>query len=372
MKRIKGKAKYVVLLILIFLIILMLFNLLNNNRIVNSIYTQFIKQLSETEESIISYAVYDNQNNNNVRVLFTVSNIGGIEYIEKPDGTKISVNGKASVSFDNGVILNSPVVIKVKRMGNPEIEEFSKTISQEYIDSLVDFEQTQMTTEYVKVKVIDNSKIKFNSIQYMLNNSGTYTNATDTITINSSILTGSGPWEINIKLKKTDKAGNIICIDKKYTLERFLRKLNPIMTSNTSPSGVASGKSGDSGDMSSKPYYAFDGKTGSSYNINGSSGTSNAMNGWIQYQFAERRKVTQIRMYPRNPMYNYNLPKTFSLQGSDDGVNFTTIQSYTNTSYNIQWYTYDVQNENEYLYYRITGTAFSDRLSFAEIEFIGY
>lgn len=87
---------------------------------------------------------------------------------------------------------------------------------------------------------------------------------------------------------------------------------------------------------------------------------------WIQVQLTKAKTVTQLRMY----LGSYYI-KTFTLSGSNDGETWTQIGGeYTAaSSTTAQWYTFDVENSDAYLYYRVdTLTAYSTRIYLYELE----
>lgn len=87
---------------------------------------------------------------------------------------------------------------------------------------------------------------------------------------------------------------------------------------------------------------------------------------WLQIQLPTARIVTQIRLY----LGSYYV-KTFTFSGSNDGIEWTQIGGeYTAASSTTsQWYTVDVENDTEYLYYRIdTLTTYSSTVYIYELE----
>lgn len=96
--------------------------------------------------------------------------------------------------------------------------------------------------------------------------------------------------------------------------------------------------------------YAIDGDT-SNYWIG--KGSVN----WLQAQFKSARVVTKLRLY----LGSYYI-KTFTFSGSNDGNEWTQIGGeYTAaSSTSKKWYEFDIDNSNQYLYYRInTVTTYS-------------
>ena len=87
---------------------------------------------------------------------------------------------------------------------------------------------------------------------------------------------------------------------------------------------------------------------------------------WIQFQLAEAKAVTKLRMY----MGSYYI-ETFTVSGSNDGATWVQIGgTYTGaSSTTAKWYDFTLDNKTEYLYYRIdTLTAYSTRIYLYEVE----
>lgn len=88
---------------------------------------------------------------------------------------------------------------------------------------------------------------------------------------------------------------------------------------------------------------------------------------WIQLQLPAAKAVTQIKMY----LGSYYI-KTFTFSGSNDGSTWTQLGGeYTAaSSTTAQWYTFTIENETEYLYYRVdTLTAYnSSRIYLYELD----
>ena len=71
---------------------------------------------------------------------------------------------------------------------------------------------------------------------------------------------------------------------------------------------------------------------------------------WFQTQFQSARVITKIRLY----LGQYYI-KAFTFSGSNDGDEWTQIGGTYNAakSTTAQWYEFDIDNSNSYLYYRI-------------------
>lgn len=103
--------------------------------------------------------------------------------------------------------------------------------------------------------------------------------------------------------------------------------------------------------------------------INGDTSTywrgTTAVN-WLQVKLQTTRVVTRIRLY----LGSYYV-KTFAISGSNDGETWTRLGDvYTAASSSAaQWYTFDIDNGDAYLYYRIdTLTTYSSTVYIYELE----
>lgn len=139
--------------------------------------------------------------------------------------------------------------------------------------------------------------------------------------------------------------------------ESVLNTKVPTMTSNTTPSGVASAISIFSSDFDA--WKAFNGT-----NIGGSGSGSadcwastavNSFPKWIQYQFANSNVVHFVKYVTRNTSTatDVNPPKEVVIQGSNDGTNWTDLGTNTSTvATSNQTVQFTINNNNSYLYYR--------------------
>lgn len=141
----------------------------------------------------------------------------------------------------------------------------------------------------------------------------------------------------------------------------------PTMTSNTTPSGVASIKGG-----ASTAYKAFDGNT-----ADAAPSISNAtLPAWIQYQFPSAVKIYKFvnsdEGFSQNLSYLY---AKYKIEASNDGSNYTEIlseQTLPSTGKRIE---HRFSNPSAYKYYRfsITGKSSSNtkNVYFAEHQYYG-
>lgn len=122
--------------------------------------------------------------------------------------------------------------------------------------------------------------------------------------------------------------------------------LIPVMTSNTTPSGVASAIS-ERSDYAQPAYYAFrnlydDTSNSECWQANDSIGTSHS-NLWLMYKFPKAVTVKKFRI-----RFVYTTAVNYKIQGSNDGSTFTDLGTFTTTDG-----TKALQNTNSYLYYRL-------------------
>ena len=132
--------------------------------------------------------------------------------------------------------------------------------------------------------------------------------------------------------------------------------LVPVMTSDTTPSGVVIKSSVLGGEYSSA-WKVFDG-TNTSREDSWISQRPMVSPEWIGYQFTSAVVVKAVRYVTRNTVASGDpsgSPHTMTLQGSNDGTNWTDIGSYESSVYagNAE-VIFSVQNSTAYSYYRLS------------------
>jgi len=154
--------------------------------------------------------------------------------------------------------------------------------------------------------------------------------------------------------------GRTVTIDGTYTVQTIRNTLppiivpniaTPIMTSNTTPSGVAFASSTNGANL---PWIAFnqDGPSATYWQ----SGTNNT--GILGYQFTSGKIIKRysIRM---NTLGVQTYPTTWTFQGSNDGTTYTTLETVTGNVISIgsSYISGILANTTSYTYYRINITA---------------
>lgn len=145
--------------------------------------------------------------------------------------------------------------------------------------------------------------------------------------------------------------------------------LIPAMTSNTTPSGVASAS--DEATYNQITYYAY--HAFADDNLWWHSGTSvNPM--WISYQFDAPKVVKKLTLKNVEGSESVGNVNTFKLQASNNNLTWNDLGTYTNPNITGAESTFNVSNESEYLYYRIyVESAHSDNMArIKRIQMYGY
>jgi hypothetical protein len=146
----------------------------------------------------------------------------------------------------------------------------------------------------------------------------------------------------------------------------------PAMTSNTSPSGVASASSELSSNGYTYPAWkAFDKVDAPTGGGGASVWASNGSTGWLAYDFGTPKVIKKYTLLPNgNPLGQ--APKTWTFEGSNDGVNWTILDTQVNIT-NWQASTrksFIIRNSTAYSKYRINISANNGDpyVSIAELE----
>lgn len=117
------KYKIAILIFILILVIgfIVLLNV-NNGYILNKIL-RIINNEDEVDDDLLSFVVYDNQDENNIRMLADVNSDKGIEYIEEPNDNKLYCYGKNEVAFEYVMKKDDEGTFKIKEVNSEEVEE---------------------------------------------------------------------------------------------------------------------------------------------------------------------------------------------------------------------------------------------------------
>ena len=271
-----------------------------------------------------------------------LSKLNGIEeqankYI-LPVATNTTLGG---VKVDNSTIVIENGVIRATTSGITELEELSDVNLTDLADGQI------LKYDSTSGKWVNSSEAEVRTQLSLLED----VDIDDTSLEDGQVLKYNGTsekWE-------NGEGGDVLGYDETLDvlglppnpIYRF-RIATPVMTSNTTPSGVvsASGVSQIDYDV----YKAFDGSDSTRW-----TGTKNVIDQWLQYKFDDARVITKIEINAGAP----NIQPTYvdmsvTIQGSNDGTNFTDLGSdQILASDNLHYKTIIFDNETAYLYYRL-------------------
>ncbi|MEC0183577.1 ran-binding protein 10 [Paenibacillus peoriae] len=168
------------------------------------------------------------------------------------------------------------------------------------------------------------------------------------------------------------------------TPEAEATNLIPKMTSDTSPSGKVTYSDAMGG---LEGFRAFDGIP--SYSLNGSytSWGTSSVSGWLSYEFDNAKIVNKYVLYfggyqTNNHTIGAELPSTWTFEGSNDGKEWTVLDSKTNFNYLKDYKPgkneFDISNPQPFKIYKINvtknngGSGGQVNLSIHEMEIWGY
>ena len=225
-KFLKGK-KIIIYVIIIFFVISLVAILNNNFKIIERIANGRLQNADEekAELPLISYQVYDNSDESNIKTLVTVNDSNGIEYVEYPDGTKIETNNKTQFSLDYNMAKDENYTFKIKTKNKEEIQEKTVCSNDDFINNNgVSISKINNENGY---KVIDiENKITLDGYKtyYQIGKNGNWIEGTGKIGLadydltTNNLLNEDNTITINAKMEnQTTK--NTVNIAKKYEVE---------------------------------------------------------------------------------------------------------------------------------------------------------
>ena len=145
--------------------------------------------------------------------------------------------------------------------------------------------------------------------------------------------------------------------DNTYADETLVNQV-PDMTSNSAPFGVASAST--EVNSANQAWGAFDRDTAGTANNN--RWLASTTTGWIQYDFGSgnAKVIKSYAVAPPSPATDNRGPKTWTMQGSNNGSSWTTLDTQTNVpafSTNGEERMFSMSNTTAYRYYRMNITA---------------
>lgn len=137
---------------------------------------------------------------------------------------------------------------------------------------------------------------------------------------------------------------NILYTLKSNSINEYTDNIIPIMTSDTSPNGVASA----SGVWSSatSAFYAFDKNISTDWHMENA---HYKVPQWIKYKFEKANIIGKYKIIFRDASY---VSQDWIFQGSNDNINWFDLDKRQVINPTLNEITYEFQNNNSYLYYR--------------------
>ena len=225
-KFLKGK-KIIIYVIIIFFVISLVAILNNNFKIIERIANGRLQNADEekAELPLISYQVYDNSDESNIKTLVTVNDSNGIEYVEYPDGTKIETNNKTQFSLDYNMAKDENYTFKIKTKNKEEIQEKTVCSNDDFINNNgVSISKINNENGYKVIDIENQISLDGYKTYYQIGKNGNWIEGTGKIALadydltTNNLLNEDNTITINAKMEnQTTK--NTVNIAKKYEVE---------------------------------------------------------------------------------------------------------------------------------------------------------
>ena len=220
------KSLIITIITLIILTVLAVF-VINRTSIISK-----IKQAIQKEKKpLFAYEIYNNQDENNIKVLVTVNSEDGIEYIIMPNETRIDCYEKTSKAIDYVAAKNSEGTFKIKEKGKDEKTETIKLDDQTIHDKGLALDETDQSgyKEFTIENKLQSLKEKFTSYSYKIGENGEWTQVNnvqngiyklselDYDLIQKKLI--NSDKTLNVYTKISDNIGNTLTIKKNYNVD---------------------------------------------------------------------------------------------------------------------------------------------------------
>ena len=149
-----------------------------------SIISKTKQAIQKEKKPLFAYEIYNNQDENNIKVLVTVNSEDGIEYIIMPNETRIDCYEKTSTAIDYVAAKNSEGTFKIKEKGKDEKAETIKLDGQTLYSNGIALDETDQSgyKEITTKSNLNTLKDRFTTCSYKIGENGTWTSPS---TINS-------------------------------------------------------------------------------------------------------------------------------------------------------------------------------------------
>lgn len=224
MKKFLKNKKIIIYVLIIFFVILLVAILNNNFKIIEKITNGKLQNAGEetTEPPLISYQVYDNSNEDQIKTLVTVNNSSGVKYVEYPDGTRIEANNKQKVSLDYNMAKDENYTFKIKTADNENVQESTVCANDEFINSNgISISKINQEEGYEVLEIAKQNNVDGYKIYYQIGKNGNWVEGqgkiglTDYDLTTNKLINEDNTVTISAKIEnQTNK--NTVTVSKKY------------------------------------------------------------------------------------------------------------------------------------------------------------
>lgn len=143
-----------------------------------------------------------------------------------------------------------------------------------------------------------------------------------------------------------------MCLNVSAAEVQYTDNMIPTMTSNSAPSGIASADS--TLDSNQVAWKAFDHNT-TNFNFGWQSSLTSSFPHWLMYEFNSAKKITKYSVTSSTNGNSIGAPKSWTFEGSNDGTNWTVLDTKTNQPNwtELEKRSYVINNSNAFLKYKI-------------------
>ena len=226
MKKFLKNKKIIIYVLIIFFVILLVAILNNNFKIIEKITNGKLQNADKetTEPPLISYQVYDNSNEEQIKTLVTVNNSNGVKYVEYPDGTRIEANNKQKVSLDYNMAKDENYTFKIKTADNENVQESTVCANDEFINSNgISISKINQEEGYEVLEIAKQNNVDGYKIYYQIGKNGNWVEGQGKIglvdydLVTNNLINEDNTVTISAKIENpTNK--NIVTISKKYSV----------------------------------------------------------------------------------------------------------------------------------------------------------
>ena len=226
MKKFLKNKKIIIYVLIIFFVILLVAILNNNFKIIEKITNGKLQNANEetAEPPLITYQVYDNSNEDQIKTLVTVNNSNGVKYVEYPDGTKLETNNKRQVSIDYNMAKDGNYTFKIKTADNENVQESTVCANDEFINSNgISISKINQEEGYEVLEIAKQNNVDGYKIYYQIGKNGNWVEGQGKIglvdydLVTNNLINEDNTVTISAKIENpTNK--NIVTISKKYSV----------------------------------------------------------------------------------------------------------------------------------------------------------